>query len=416
MYFSIRQLIIFAILFKLIIVVIFGAIFAVKPLYQGQIGNKPNAFLYAFYSQDGNNYQAICSEGYMKKYIIDDRESVMYFAFLPALPLVLCAFQWYPGSIDMVWYGGVVANLLLWIMFVVSLKYFLDRYYNDNAKKYYILLFFAVFPTSFFLQLNYTETIFLPLSFFIWRMIDDNKIRASALLGFLLGFVRITAIPFGFMMWLKYTFNTYQNNKSTPLQKLFWTRKYILDSLSFALYGFGALLTFAYYKYEFGNFGLFAKSQKDYYGRETDLATAVKTLLDVTGLSQYHWIEGYRTYYWDNFDFSQQLSNTGFYFYDKVFRQLNLYTLPFVFAILASLLLIKKRRYFELLYCWVLWGVPMISDSNSINRYIIQSFPFVIVVAESCFDNKYLRYPVLLVCFLLYMLYFVLHAYGFWIA
>jgi hypothetical protein len=416
MHFSLRQLILFAILFKLLLVLVFGVVFAIKPHYQGQLGNKPNSFLYAFYSQDGNNYQAICTDGYQKKYVPNEREAIMYMAFLPGLPIVLCAFQWFPGSVDMVWYGGVVANLLLWILFVVALKYLLDGYYNNEKKKYYILLFFSIFPTSFFLQLNYTETLFLPLSFFIWRLIDENKIRAASLLGFLLSFVRITAIPFGFVMWLKYTYNTFRTNRSLPLRAIFLTKKYILDSLSFATYGFGALLTFAYFKLEYNNFGLFFKSQKDYYARDTGFDSAAKTFFDVLGLSEYHWVESYRMYYWDNFDFTQQISNTGFYFYDKVFRQLNLYTLPFLFAILASLLLIKKKRYFELFYSWVLWLVPMVSDSNSINRYLLQSFPFLIVVAEASFDNKKMRIPVLVVCFLLYMLYFLLHAYGFWIA
>ena len=99
-----------------------------------------------------------------------------------------------------------------------------------------------------------------------------------------------------------------------------------------------------------------------------------------------------------------------------MFRQINLYTLPMVFAVLASLLLLKKKRYYELLYCWAMWLVPILSSSNSINRYLIQSFPFLIVTAEAAYGNKYLRFPVLLIISILYLLYFILHAYGFWIA
>jgi hypothetical protein len=409
----IRNLIILAILFKLILVSFFGLMFAIKPHYPGQIGNKPNSLIFAFYNQDGTIYQDICAGGYQKKYIVESKESTMYMAFLPALPLAICALQWYPASIDMTWYGGVVVNFLLWILFVVSIKYFLDKYYQDKFQILYIIGFFVLFPTSFFLQLNYTETIFLPLSLFIWRMIDENKVRRASLLGFLLGFVRITAIPFGIMMWLKYTVNLIKNRKEKTLEQVFFTYKYLLDSLSFLLYGFGSILTFAYFKYEFGDWGLFFKSQKDYYGRETNWNSFMISIKDMFAFFNPNWVE---ISYWDNYDFSKQLQNTGFYFYDQMFRQINLYTLPMVFAILASLLLIKKKRYYELLYCWAMWLVPILSSSNSVNRYLIQSFPFLIVTAEAAYGNKYLRYPVLIIISMLYLLYFILHAYGFWIA
>jgi hypothetical protein len=409
----IRNLIILAILFKLILVSLFGLMFAIKPHYPGQIGNKPNSYLFAFYTQDGNNYQDICTNGYQRKYITEPKETIKYLAFLPGLSIALCTLQWFPGSIDMVWYGGVVINFLLWILFVVSIKYFLDKYYKDNAQKLYIISFFVLFPTSFFLQLNYTETIFIPLSFFIWRMVDENKIRQSSILGFLLGFVRITAIPFAVLMWLKYTIKLIKNKKEKTLEQVFFTYKYLLDSLSFLLYGFGSVLTFAYYKYEFGDWGLFFKSQKDFYGRSTNVQSFILSLKDIFAFFNPNWVE---ISYWDTYDFTRELQNTGFYFYDQTFRQINLYTLPFVFAILASLLLIKKKRYFELFYCWVIWLVPILSSSNSINRYIIQSFPFIIVTAEVVYSNKYLRFPVLIFIAFFYLLYAILHAYGFWIA
>lgn len=244
-------------------------------------------------------------------------------------------------------------------------------------------------------------------------MVDENKIRRSSLLGFLLGFVRITAIPFGVLMWIKYTFNLIKNRKEKTLEQIFFTYKYLLDSLSFMLYGFGSLLTFAYYKYEFGEWGLFFKSQKDFYGRSTNLQSFILSLKDIFAFFNPNWLE---VSYWDTYDFTRELQNTGFYFYDQTFRQINLYTLPFVFAVLASLLLIKKKRYFELFYCWAIWIVPILSSSNSINRYIIQSFPFIIATAEAVYANKYLRFPVLILIAFFYLLYAILHAYGFWVA
>ncbi len=409
---SIRKYITWAILFKLIIVVFVCSLFFFKPLYEGQIGNKPNSFLYAFYLDDGSNYRDICVNGYQKKYVTDPKESFMYFAFLPGLPLLMCSIQWFPASIDMVWYSGIVVNMLLWVFLILALKYFLEGYYQCESRRLYIIAFFCLFPVSFFLQLNYTEALFLPISFFIWRMIDEGKIRQSSILGFVLGFVRITAIPFGVLMWVKYTINTIKKSQNSLLD----LKKYILDSLSFFLYSFGTLLTSAFFKYEYGNFNLFFESQKIYYGREFGLGQFFKTILDIFGLSNLHWIEKYRLFYWDSFDFSREIANTGFTFYDKTFRQINLYSLPFVFAILASVLLWKKNKKFELFYCWIMWLTPMLSDSNSINRYILQSFPFIVVVADTTFDNRFLRIPVLIFSIFLYLLYFTLHIYGFWIA
>ena len=409
----IRNLIILAILFKLILVSAFGLLFAFKPHYQGQLGNKPNSYLFVFYNQDGSNYQDICANGYQKKYVVEQKETIKYMAFLPALPIATCSLLWYPASFDMVWYAGVVVNFLLWLLFVVSIKYYLDRYYKDNAQKLYIISFFVLFPTSFFLQLNYTETIFIPLSFFIWRLVDENKIRRASLLGFILGFVRITAIPFAILMWLRYTINLIKHKKEKTLEQVFFTYRYLLDSLSFLLYGFGSILTFAYFKYEFGDWNLFFKSQKEFYGRETSIASFKTSIKEILALFNPNWQS---TSYWDTFDFTKELQNTRFYFYDQTFRQINLYTLPFIFALFASVLLLKKKKYFELFYCWAIWLVPILSSSNSINRYIVQSFPFIIVTAEYFYANKFLRVFGLIICTLLYVLYFILHAYGFWVA
>jgi hypothetical protein len=410
MHFKIRQIFAIAITFKLLILLFVAGLYTVKPLYDNQISGKPNPILYAFYLQDGNNYQAICTDGYQKKHVFESKDSLQYMAFLPGLPLLLCSVNWFPASFDMVWYGGILVNILLWFILVFALKYFVDGYYRSYNQKYYIILFFLVFPTSFFFHLNYTETLFIPLSLFIWRMVDEGKIKQSSLLGFLLGFVRITAIPFGFLMWIKYTINTYNQNSTKPISDIFGNKKYITESLTFAMYGFGALLTFAYFKYEFGNFNLFFESQKLFYGRESSIFSLFKTLKDVSGLTSNNYV------YWDSFDFSREVFHFGFHFYDKTFRQISYYTLPFVFAILASLLLWKKNRKFELFYCWVMLILPMMSDSNSLNRYILQSFPFLLVVAEASFDNRYLRFPVLILSALSFLLFFTLHILGFWVA
>ncbi len=410
MHFKIRQIFVIAIVFKLLILLFLGGLYTVKPLYSNQIGNKPNPILYAFYLQDGNSYQTICTNGYQKKHVTEPKYSIQYMAFLPGFSLLLCSVNWFPASIDMIWYGGVLVNIILWFLLIFALKYFIDGYYRFHTQKYYIILFFLLFPTSFFFHLNYTETLFIPLCLFIWRMVDEKKIKQSALLGFLLGFVRITAIPFGFLMWIKYSINTYKENISKPILDIFWNKKYITESLTFVLYGFGALLTFAYFKYEFGNFNLFFESQKIFYGREISISSLFKTLKDISGLVENNYV------YWDSFDFSKEVFHFNFHFYDKSFRQISYYTLPFVFAVLATLLLWKKNRKFEIFYCWVMLILPMMSDSNSINRYILQSFPFLFVVAESSSDNKYLRIPVIILTSLLFFLFLTLHALGFWVA
>jgi hypothetical protein len=413
MSFRIRNFIILAILFKLILVSFFGLIFAIKPHYSGQITNKPNSYLFAFYNQDGLVYNDICTNGYQNKSLYQPTDSIKYMAFLPGLPIAICSLQWYPASIEMVWYSGIILNFILWLLFVFSIKYFLDKYYENNNEKLFIISFFVLFPTSFFLHLNYTESIFLPLSFFIWRMVDENKIRGASILGFFMGFVNIIAIPFGFLMWIKYTINLINNKKESSLKQIFLTYKYAFDSLSFALFSFGSLLTFAYFKFKFGEWGLFFRSQKEFYGKETSFKSFINSLKDIFAVFNPNW---YEFSYWDTYDFTKELQNTGFYFYDNTFRRINFYTLPMIFAILASLLLIKKKRFFELFYCWVIWLVPIFSSSNSINRYIIQSFPFIIVTAEVVYSNKYLRFPILALITIFYLLYSILHVYGFWVA
>ena len=138
---SIRKYILGAIMFKLAMILILFGLMSFKPLYEGQRANKPNDYVSIFYNQDGSNYQDICIGGYQKKYITEPREVLMYMAFLPALPLLICSIEWYPASIDMVWYSGIIVNLVFWILLVLALKYYLDKYYTRQSQKLYILFF-----------------------------------------------------------------------------------------------------------------------------------------------------------------------------------------------------------------------------------------------------------------------------------
>ena len=398
---SLKQLFFVAISIKLVIVLFMLGLFYIKQHSVAQIANRPNSFLYAFYLQDGNNYLSICNTGYIKPYAQDYKDSISYLAFLPGLPLVLCGVKYFPANIDMNWYNGLVINLIGWLLLLIALRYYLDKYYSDDELKNYLMFFYVMFPMSFFFHLNYIEVLFVPLLLFIWRLVDDNKIKTMAILAFLLSFVRITAVPVGLMMWLKYNYNYIHSSSENKNLK-----QYLFNSSLFGTFLAGSLLTFGYFQQQFGSFWMFFESQSLTYGRVGGISGITKSWTEITGI---------KPTYWDSVDFSQIINNTGFEFYNRDFRLLHLYWLPILFALFASFLLIRQKRWFELFFCWVMWLIPMSSDSNSINRYLLQSFPFVLVVGESCYANKWIRYPALIISGCLFLLYFILHCYGLWI-
>jgi hypothetical protein len=417
---SIKQIFLGSLALKIALVVFSTIAFILIPLptqYQQEYGG--NANLFAFYVYDGSNYLHICNNGY-----IDDNEPlperIRYVSFLPGLPILNCAGRYVKSVINTRYYGPVIINLLFFLILCFSLKFYLDdEYKDDEGLKRYIALTYLFFPFAFFFHLNYTEVIFISLSFIAFNLARRHKLYSTGVAGFLMGFIRITSIPLGFFVWLKYVLdsqkNTITSDVATKNLSLF---QKIRSSLIILPFGLGALFTFIFYQIRYQHFFYYFESQRDFYGRNSGsnwFTTLIDSLAgkpgfyDTPNVDAYEIVKG--TFGWGSF-----ISQTGFYFYDNAFRLGFLLWFPFAIAIIGSIFLIMKRRWFDLAFSWSMWIIPMLSaNTASIDRYLLQSFPFIFVISEMAYRNKFTRYALIVIYCVLFALGYLLHSHGFWI-
>jgi hypothetical protein len=406
---TLKNTIIIALIFKIAFLMMSFSLFIYNRPFVSH-SSATNPLLVSFYQWDGANYLGICENGYL--YNDSYPSSIRYFAFLPGQAVINCLSQ-IPFSIllgtnatkEIRLQGPFILNIFLFVLLWISIKYYLDNYHKDFSenKKLYVLITYILFPFSFFLNLNYTESIFMPLLFTSFILLKKEEFKWLGLVGFAIGLVRVSAIPLGLILALRYIYNKFsdyrflfrQINYSSIIKNLF----YLIP------FGLGLLITLIYYNIKYNSYNLFFLSQKDYYNRVSSISFYKNVFADLAG----------KATYWDTYSWHELIEKTGFYFYDATFRYIYLMLFPFLFAFLASILLIVKKRWWDLAFSWGMWIVPMLSDTNSLNRYLIQSFPFIFIISEFAYGNKLLRYSLLAVYVLFYISFFNLHSHGFWI-
>jgi hypothetical protein len=406
---SIKNLFLEASIFKFLCIALVLLSLLILPLNQNRkffIGNtEVSPQLYSFYQWDAINYKYICDDGYFSLFSNNYIEAVKNTSYLPGLPFLNCVLKPFPAVIDMSLYGPMIINFVFWLLTVFSLRYYLEGYITDEKQRKYMLMFYFTFPFAFFFHLNYTEAVFLPLSLFALRFTEQRDWARSALMGFFASFVRVTSLPLGFLMMLRFFYLELKDHKQT-LVKIIDYPKLLIKLLSFSAYSIGVIMTFIYFHIKYGNFWLFFESQKLYFGRNTTLESFWKSIRQLFGQADI---------YWYSFDFIKQTGENWSYLYNQHTIYWILYAYPVFIILLGSILLIKNKKFFEFLLSWSLLIVPILSDSNSISRYILQSFPFILVIAQELFRFKILSKIVLFIHLLLFCIVFVLHTRGYWI-
>jgi hypothetical protein len=391
-----------AFIFKIGLIVLTILSFFIIPLPQEFKQVFKHDALYGFYSYDGANYKTICENGYLNTFEAYPG-TIRYFAFLPGLPALNCAGTAFQSIFNLRVYGPVLVNFFLFIWLAVSLKWYLELYYKDIAKLKYIWWTFLFFPTSFFLHLNYTETIFLALTFTSLRLFEEKKIVLSSVAGLFLGFFRVTAIPIGILLWLRYCYTTLVTWRKS---KVFNIKTFGLESLSFLSYGVGTLATFLYFQFQYSDFWLFFKSQAQFYERKNESIYFLNRILqDAMGANTYI----------DSINWNSLIQQTGFDLYTHDFRTYALVVAPLVIALVGSVILFAQRKWFLLSFSLLLFLIPLYSSSSSINRYLLYSFPFIFAISEIAYKYVVTRVALLTFYILWFIIFLSLHMRGFWI-
>lgn len=366
----------------------------VKPI-NPQTFNKyqQNSFEKAVSNWDTSFYWSIAENGYENLNATNYSDRLLKFSFYPGLPFLLLI----AGMVQSInsYYLMYLQNIMIFLFLAYALYNYLSIKYSDIHLKNYVFWTYLLFPFAYFFHVPYTESIFMALTFLSLYYLEQNKIYKSNVIGLFLGFFRVTSIIIGFLNLIKFLRNIKPN----------FSKKHILRVLSFGSFGVCTVFLFTYFYIQYGDFFLFFKSQQISFLRVFHWDFLIRYIKEVL-------------YYKDLQELFNHilLSKIGsFTFYYEHLRRLYLIQLPFILVVTSSMHLYKKKRYYELFFAWLLLIVPTLTSVLSVNRYLLQSFPFLFAFSELCHQNKFLR--VLLPVFYVtgFIITMILFSYNFWV-
>ena len=154
-------------------------------------------FIERFASFDGLHYIKIATEGYARNAT----------AFLPVYPLLI-RFGIILTGLSPVVVGIAISIISLMIILVFLPKYLALLDFKTKDTAWFVMLFLA-FPTSFFLQSVYTESIFITLLIAALYMSKKKQYWYAALFGYFAGLSRIT----GFFLCVPFFFDLLSDSK-----------------------------------------------------------------------------------------------------------------------------------------------------------------------------------------------------------
>jgi len=148
-------------------------------------------FIERFAGFDGLHYIKIALEGYKHNAT----------AFLPVFPLLMRFGVMVTGlSPIIVGMGISITSLFISLMLFPN---YLKRLHFTSKHIYWFLLFFLCFPTSFFLQGVYTESVFIMFLIATLYMATQKKWMLAAAFGYFAGLSRITGFFLSSLLFLE---------------------------------------------------------------------------------------------------------------------------------------------------------------------------------------------------------------------
>jgi hypothetical protein len=366
-------------------------------------------FLRGFNNWDGMNYQSICFGGYQMDYLAYP-ENLKLYPFYPAIPSIYCNVSGFTGLDYML--AALIINTILFVLLSRELLKYLKNEYPgmENEKTVsFLWLGFLVFPFSWFLQLNYTETLFIWLTLMSLNLLKSGKVWQSNLVGFFTGFTRSTAFGIALGNWIIFTKDYFTKVKRKEIE--FSPLYYIVNSIGFITYAIGTICLIVFFAIAYGNGNLFFISQREFYKRSITFDFYKLWIEDF-------FVKGDKWYIFWNKKISLENGNTltilETWFKTQPINSGLMLHFPLFIILVGSLFLIYKKKFVELIWSWILLLMPAITgETTSFNRYLISSFPIVLAFLELISYNKYLKFIWLLFSIGLWILVGHLFARGF---
>ncbi len=330
----------------------------------------------AFMSWDAQHYLFLSDHGYRP-----GQESNRFYPLFPGVIRISSLF--FHNS----FWGGLVVSNLLSLCGIVLFYFFVKRLCTPEIawKSTFLLL---AFPTSFYLSLIYSESLFLFLVMCFFYFLYRKQFFFAGIFSFFLPVTRPVGIfilfPF-LVFYAQYVRTVYtakrSNIKGVMIQGL---------NLLWPIAGLGFLLLLMYSKT--GNFFETFILDKTVVGR-WDVFTIFRPDIFFQNL----------------FSFSLVLHGFTNSLLDRLF---------FVGFLTSLFIIYKKLDKTLFVYALFMGSVPLFGNFMSYTRYMLMAFPFFIILGIVFTSKKYHFFfiPFLFFLVMLQTLFLILHSLNYWVA
>lgn len=297
-----------------------------------------NPFFWGNINFDGEHYLSLAQNGY---------QPLTYF-FFPLFPKLINILSFTKSQLNLALTGLIISNLSIFIALIGIYK-LVKIDFKDNIAKLTII-FFLIFPTSFYFGTYYTESLFLALiiwSFYFAR--QKNFLFASILAAFASA-TRLIGIAMLPVLLIEYFLQNKKISKSNFLP---------LISIFLSVSG---LVLYMYYLFQKTGDPLIFFHQVSIYGDQRS-----QTLIFLPQV--------FYRYIFEIFP------NISFLFFPVVFTTLLEFFISLTFIILI-LFGISRLRLSYSIYSIIAFFIPTLSGSfSSMPRYVLAIFPVYILMS-----------------------------------
>jgi Gpi18-like mannosyltransferase len=306
-------------------------------------------------------YLGIAQDGYSLDYNPWGLYNIVFFPLYPLLIKIVSFFT--AGNFALV--GWLISILFLFLALVYLFK--ITKKFHPEIDSYLPIIFLLIFPTAFFLNAVYTESLFLFLSLACFYYGLKKRFVWSGIFGLLASLTRVS----GILLFIPIAWEYLKTND--------FKLKSVLNVKFLPLFfiPLGTFCFFLYHYFKFGNFLLFFEIQKN-WGRTFSIEKG-------------------------HFDFFSNPAIVNF----------SLDVFFVIFSLTITFFVFKKLRTSYGLYMLATIIVPLGTGTfMSVGRYILILFPTYILLAS--IKNQYLKQVWALISILFLALYIILFVNNYW--
>ncbi len=322
---------------------------------------------------DAGWYENIVINGYDKVSALEVHNPTNW-PFYPLYPLSVKAFEIITLSTIPIPYAGIIVSNIFLYFGLFFLYKFTKEKFGENAS-FKTLFYLLLFPTSIFLSLMYTESLFLCLTAAGFYAIETKRWKTAIILASLLTVTRTVGILFSLV--LAWEFFRENNFKFRSLFKQKVTYLFLAIPLP--------ILAFYYYLYTISGSFTAALDEVENWGRpniSNPIKYLIEYLLNPSFFGTWHF---------------------GFVAFCCA-----------IFGLLMTYFVYKKLGFGYFMYCLISILIPISSGLISFPRYLLSITPIFIVLGTYGDKNKYLDTLITLFSAGLFLIYLIGYVNGYY--